>query len=191
MLWGPTAGLSFFLGRAAAPPGPWESLDPFSSLRARAGGPGDHRGGVQVQPGDATAFGVFGVSLPDAAEFQGATPTDWTENVASSKLGCSVGHRKSPRLASRPGVHALTLAMTRKAAQRDDPPRAASGLGGWADPARCGSASATASRGGQCTSTPPSVNRIVFELSANCGVMLSEAEAASLTCFLQAAAAKV
>ncbi len=196
LLWGPTARLSFVPGHNSALPGPTPTTAPIGPLRVRCGGtrplgPGEDREVVPVQLGGAAALGVFGDSRDDVAENQGDATTAWPGSGAATLRGSSAGVRKSPRLASRRGVHALALAMTRKAAQREDPPRAATGLDVWVDPARSGPASAPASRGGRFQSTHPVANKNVLELSTKCGVLLSEAEADSLTSFMQAAVAKV
>ncbi len=193
VLSGPTAGLDL-PGHTAGLPGP--APDPVGSLWVRAGGtrsggPGADFGGVQEYLGDDMAVGAAGESRNAAADNQGEAPTVWAGAAASTKRRSSLGLRKSSRLASRPGGHALTRAMSRKAAQRDDLPRAATGLGGWGDPEHCAPALVPTTRGGPCPSASTPTIRTICELCANCGVQLSDAEAASLASFLQAAVASV
>ncbi len=112
----------------------------------------------------------------------------WTGDLSLSR-GSVVGPRKSPRLASRPGVHVLVFAMARKATLRDDPrpPPAGVGDGGVLGRGRtslsvddrCGGYGPSGAAGWS-----PTVNQRLIELSASCGVVLSEMEACSLACFL-------
>ncbi len=116
-------------------------------------------------------------SCPGAvAKLPGVAP------AGSPKRGKTLGLRKSPRLALRPETHALTQAMSRKAALRDEPPRATTTMG----PGVCVVGQALSPSASPAAL--PSVNRNLRELSANCGVRLSDAEVNSLACFLQATA---
>ncbi len=98
----------------------------------------------------------------------------------------------------------MVFAMARKATLRDDPWPLPAGLadggvlvrGGTAisDTGRCGGFGFTPSSGSlgaSGDSGSPTVNRRLIELSASCGVVLSEMEANSLASFLGAGAAAV
>ncbi len=122
-------------------------------------------------------------------------------SLASCPRKVLLGTRKSSRLASRPEVHALALAIARKAVLRDDLPLASSALGGCGMQGKVASAQPLAAAGGDfgspprrvtvCATSTSSVNRRIIELSASCGVLLSETEASSLACFLRSAATEV
>ncbi len=138
-----------------------------------------------------------------AADDFGAAPAVGSQTGAPSKRGGFSVPRKSPRLALRPRVHVLDLAMARKAALRDDSPLAAAGLDDRADPERrvVGTALVSAGLGGGGVHAPgsegfrtaaaPSVNRRIADLSATCGVLLFDDEACRFTSSLRSAAAEV
>ncbi len=200
---GPTASLSL-LGRNEDQTGPSPLLAHQLWVRAeggRLGGTGADPGGGAVCLGGAGAVVVVGEVCTGGStegvdggggqallgdEADGAVAGERrlavavSQGAASTKQESSAGLRKSSRLASSRGGHALTRAMSRKAAQRDEAPRTTPGLGGGDALALGAPALATTSAFWN-----------ICELGAKCGVLLSDVEAASLESFLQDASATV
>ncbi len=179
---GPSAGL-MLLGRITALPDPTpQPADPQWSRvgGGLSGGPGsDVRGGQELL-GAEGAVVEAGVPRDAMADNQGGAPPAWAGDADPTKRGSSSSIRKSSRLASKSGGHAMSRAMSRKAALRGELPRSASGPGGggilvFGDPA----------------SALTSAFSSISELGTKCGVQLSDAEVASLARFLQAEAGTV